>query len=365
MLFFIPDIGGFTRFVANTEISHSQHIVKDLLEVLVDGNQLGMQVSEIEGDAVLFARPGAPPPLAELLSQAKRMFVDFHSYLKQFEMQRVCQCGACSSAARISLKFVVHAGPASTMDVKGHTKFIGKSVIVAHRLLKNSVPLAEYLLVTQETLSQLGAIAALPPSLVSSSSYDEIGEVSYRYWSLEDYLSDVRVRPPVLLGLNRPHRVMQMSRIIGAPPAEIYQLLIDLPARMQWIEGITEVDVRDQNLNQIGKVHRCVRGSDDPEMVTSEVKITPSSMEFWETDIKKIGAARYLVEHAPGNSTRLTLEFYVRDNILVRAMFKLLMKRKMTPAIKKSMDNLAALIESERKSAHVPPRGILQASKES
>ena len=39
------------------------------------------------------------------------------------------------------------------MQVKNHLKFIGKDIIIAHRLLKNSVSVPEYLLVTQPTLS--------------------------------------------------------------------------------------------------------------------------------------------------------------------------------------------------------------------
>ena len=96
-LFFIPDIGGFTKFVTGTEVKQSQHIVKELLELLVDANQLGLQVAEFEGDAVLFTRAGAPPPLADLLGQARRMYVDFHSHLKTFEAMRICQCGACAA----------------------------------------------------------------------------------------------------------------------------------------------------------------------------------------------------------------------------------------------------------------------------
>ena len=61
ILFFIPDLGGFTKFVAETEVQHSQHIIQELLEILVDANSLGMKVSEFEGDAVLFYRnDGAP-----------------------------------------------------------------------------------------------------------------------------------------------------------------------------------------------------------------------------------------------------------------------------------------------------------------
>jgi hypothetical protein len=44
VLFFVPDLGGFTKFIAETEIQHSQHIIKELLEILVDANTLGMKV---------------------------------------------------------------------------------------------------------------------------------------------------------------------------------------------------------------------------------------------------------------------------------------------------------------------------------
>ena len=70
IMFFIPDLGGFTKFIAETEIQHSQHIIQELLEILADANTLGMQVSEFEGDAVLFYRNGAPPSLQQLVQQA-------------------------------------------------------------------------------------------------------------------------------------------------------------------------------------------------------------------------------------------------------------------------------------------------------
>ena len=103
-LFFIPDIGGFTRFVTETEVSHSQHIVKELLERLVDANQLGMQVAEFEGDAVQFTRKGSPPSLADLLAQARRMYVAFHSHLKQFEllMRRKVQTAVQNSLDKLA-----------------------------------------------------------------------------------------------------------------------------------------------------------------------------------------------------------------------------------------------------------------------
>ena len=52
-LLFIPDISGFTRFVNETEIDHSRLIIQELLEILINANQIGLEVSEIEGDAIL------------------------------------------------------------------------------------------------------------------------------------------------------------------------------------------------------------------------------------------------------------------------------------------------------------------------
>ena len=155
LVLFIPDISGFTKFVAETEINHSQHIIRELLEILVDSNSIGLKISEIEGDAILFFRPGAPPSAAEFVEQARKMFVNFHTQLKRYELQRLCQCGACTSASQLTLKIVAHRGPASTVQIRDHTKLIGKDVIVAHRLLKNSLQQREYLLLTRDLLAGL------------------------------------------------------------------------------------------------------------------------------------------------------------------------------------------------------------------
>ena len=53
-LLFIPDISGFTHFVQNTEIEHSQHVISELLETLINANTQNLQLAEIEGDALFF-----------------------------------------------------------------------------------------------------------------------------------------------------------------------------------------------------------------------------------------------------------------------------------------------------------------------
>ena len=53
-LLFLPDISGFTKFVQTTEVEHSQHVIAELLEILIGSNQIGLELAEIEGDALFF-----------------------------------------------------------------------------------------------------------------------------------------------------------------------------------------------------------------------------------------------------------------------------------------------------------------------
>ena len=83
-LLFIPDISGFTQFVQATDVAHSQHIIEELLEKLIESNEIGLQVSEVEGDAILFYRFGSPPTSEEFFRQVQQMFITFHSHLKLY-----------------------------------------------------------------------------------------------------------------------------------------------------------------------------------------------------------------------------------------------------------------------------------------
>src|SRR5688572_11767911 len=96
-LIFIPDISGFSRFVAETEIEHSRQIIQELLETLINANDSGLEISEVEGDAILFYRFGDPPDLREVSRQVERMFRAFHSNLIAYDLCKYCQCHACVS----------------------------------------------------------------------------------------------------------------------------------------------------------------------------------------------------------------------------------------------------------------------------
>ena len=153
-LLFIPDITGFTEFVQQTAIMHSQHIIAELLEVIAKANELDLELAEIEGDALFFYKHLDIPPVEALWQQARKIFIAFHTHLKHYETQRICDCGACSTAVNLSLKIIAHAGTIGFVELLGRRKPHGEAIIIVHRLLKNDIQQREYLLWSEALLRE-------------------------------------------------------------------------------------------------------------------------------------------------------------------------------------------------------------------
>jgi len=152
-LIFIPDISGFTNFVNSVEIDHSQHIIHELLEVILDANQMDLEISEIEGDAILFYKFGASPDLSLAYEQVEKMFLSFHKHLEWYESNRTCHCNACISVIDLTLKVITHYGEFKEYKIRNFRKLIGMGIIIAHQLLKNDISNHEYWLITNSLSS--------------------------------------------------------------------------------------------------------------------------------------------------------------------------------------------------------------------
>jgi hypothetical protein len=186
-LLFIPDISGFSRFVTETEIGHSRLIIQELLEILIESNELGLKISEIEGDAILFYKFGEPPPMDALYRQVEKMFCAFHENLLAYEQNRYCQCKACTSASTLTLKVITHYGEFAGYRIQNFSKLIGKDVIVAHQLLKNDIPRHEYWIITRNLA---GDSAPVPFAgwmhWASAVKHSETGDIPFHYTQLTD-----------------------------------------------------------------------------------------------------------------------------------------------------------------------------------
>ncbi len=184
-LLFIPDISGFTHFVNSVELEHSQHIIQELLEVILDANEMDLQVSEVEGDAILFYKFGESPDLDLAYDQVEKMFLSFHKHLQWYESMRTCHCSACISAINLTLKVITHYGEFKEYKIRNFRKLIGKDIIIAHQLLKNDIPDHEYWLITNNLMG-----GTTPAKLRSWMKWDNgtqktnRGEISFHFTQL-------------------------------------------------------------------------------------------------------------------------------------------------------------------------------------
>jgi Protein of unknown function (DUF2652) len=254
----IPDISGFTGFTSATEIDHAAHIITELLELIVASNETDFTLAEIEGDAVLFYRKGEPLRRGQLVDQCLRMFSNFHRQLMVIERDTVCQCGACQTASKLTLKFIAHFGYIKEIKVAQFVKATGIDMIVAHRLLKNDIGSDEYILMTEPCCDAMGHEDANPELQwgKSSQSYDAIGNVGYEFAALTSYKAQIP-QPPA-----PPRFVVEkgddnLEIVINAPLTAVYQTLVNVDRRPDWLEGVDTID-REMTSERINMRHNCV-----------------------------------------------------------------------------------------------------------
>ena len=164
-LLVIADIGGYTRFmkVHRINLAHAQHIVARLLEAVIDGAGRKLKLAKLEGDAAFFYASGPvdPKETARAFVSIRKAFLDRRDELS---INRMCSCDGCTQAGDLNLKFVAHVGEVAFQKVKRYTELAGVDVILVHRLLKNSVPVSEYVLMSdalhQELAPALGSEAS-------------------------------------------------------------------------------------------------------------------------------------------------------------------------------------------------------------
>jgi hypothetical protein len=147
-LIFIPDISGFTNFVKNIDIDLGVSITSDLLNGIIDNNPLDLNISEIEGDAVLYYKIGKPIPLQQVFDGFQYMYEAFDTRYKRWKL-------LYNIEADLSLKLIVHYGDIIVYDIKGFTKLYGEAVIESHHLLKNDNDATEYMLITEDYVKAL------------------------------------------------------------------------------------------------------------------------------------------------------------------------------------------------------------------
>ena len=313
-LIFIPDISGYTKFITETEAKHSKHIIVELLEVIIGANNLGMQISEIEGDAVLYYRKGDPPKIDELILQAKKMFLAFHTQIKIIQRDNVCQCGACRTAINLTLKFVSHYGMLEEVTIQNFMKIMGRDVILAHRLLKNTINSNEYLLITNDYLNTQDIVNSRLESWISFKKHIEnfsnFKDVKVQYILLEEAKKEL---PDISRSIKSSfdYTTPDSSMFIDAPLLVVHELLTDHDAKLNYIPGLNEIKDKSP-VNRVNTSHTCVFDDLEIHFVTISNEVKEKEISYVEEGEASVGIA-FISDYKlkeEGKGTRLTLKIF-------------------------------------------------------
>ncbi|QNI06052.1 DUF2652 domain-containing protein [Mycobacterium kubicae] len=178
----IADIGGYTHYMSwnRLHLAHAQQAVAGLLEAVIDAGK-GLKLAKLEGDAAFFWAPnGDARTVCERLPAMRQPFL---ARKERFQKDALCDCASCSQLGKLSLKFVAHVGEVAEQRVKRRTELAGLDVILVHRMLKNSVPIPEYVLMTDVVAECLEeSMRQLSKPLVHH--FEGIGETSTFYLDL-------------------------------------------------------------------------------------------------------------------------------------------------------------------------------------
>ncbi len=108
VIFLIADISGYTRFIVSNEkeMAHSQIIIRDLINTILEEIKSPMQLIRLEGDA-LFLYIDKDDPLvrwelvkATLLERLIDFFRVFSNKISELTLHKICNCNACTNVEK-------------------------------------------------------------------------------------------------------------------------------------------------------------------------------------------------------------------------------------------------------------------------
>lgn len=218
-LMIIADIGGYTRFIRahRKTLVHAHLVINHLLEAVIRSVKKRFELSKLEGDAAFFyttVKGEGPGEVCRLVDAAVEVFRAFHSQLEVMGPNTLCGCEACTDIEKLRIKVVAHIGPALFTRIGRMTELAGEDVIRIHRMLKNDVPLEEYVLCSPEVTEQLqdhmrGQACPIEIDL------EGFGSTRSYYFDLRE-LADVRPEP-VRMSWPRRAAMYLWNSVLGLP----------------------------------------------------------------------------------------------------------------------------------------------------
>lgn len=353
-LLFLPDISGYTHFVNSTEKAHSQQVIAELLEVLISANSLGMDIAEVEGDAVFFYLEDGLPSLESLLAQVETMFSAFYSHLELLASHRICPCRACETASQLELKIVSHCAELEFIEVQGKKKPYGSEVIEAHRLLKNDIESNNYVLIS----SDLATSVFMPMNYRSKLYHFKTGESNYDGKVIRYGFSIIDKTELKLVKANKPETVhfnkeptFKNSTTFDVPSETLFEYITNYQYRHHWVPGVDEFIYDPNEVTKLGTEHMCVINHKHLNFIAVNKASAEEGLHYGEmtkdTPFIDTLYTFYTIKSTSSKSSLLTAEVYVEvKQWWKKPILKLFLNRKIIQVNQETINRLKDLVYS-------------------
>lgn len=351
-LLFIPDISGFTSFVQTTEVEHSQHVIAELLEVLISANTQDLKLAEVEGDALFFYKENSIPSKEKLLAQIETMYTAFYSHLKIMETNRICPCNACATAPNLQLKIILHTGELQFLTVQGNRKPFGEAVIKAHRLLKNSVDSENYALISAELVAEIDLLEDNKSVLFDfnqgKDTYDGV-DIPYIFSEIDS--SKLKLNKFTMPLVVNPTMPPDFSRTLHfkVNTYEVYEMITNYRHRHKWVEGVDEFIFNENEVSRLGTEHVCIINGNHFNF-TTVIKDVPAhqlvygELTFSLPPLEKLYQF-FILDPINENECLLTIEmFWETKSVWQKFLMLIGGKKQLTTAFSESIENLYRLM---------------------
>jgi len=352
-LLFIPDISGFTNFVQTTEVEHSQHVIAELLEILISSNTQELQLAEVEGDALFFYKENNIPSQEKLLAQIETMYTSFYGHLKLLEKNRICNCNACTKAPELELKIVAHCGQIQYLNVQGKKKPFGQAVIETHRLLKNNIQSDNYVIISHQLSEELKMPFSYKSKLftfIEGVEYYDNKEIKFIYSEIDNSLLKILPfeSPEVIKFEREPN--LSFSTNIDANANEVLEIITNYKYRADWVKGVDKFEHNESEVTRLGSEHLCVINGKHFNFKTVTKKGDTNEIVYGElTDSSKIldlFYQFYIIKPLEDNTSLITVELYwVTKSPIKKLIIYLFAKKQFESNVKNSLTNLKKFAE--------------------
>lgn len=343
----IADISGYTRYLGGVELEHSRDVLADLLGVVAGQLEPPLEIAKLEGDAVFCVGNGDESG-EDVVTAIESCYSAFARRRRTISQASSCECDACRRIPDLDLKFLAHHGSFSEHEVAGRRELVGSDVVVAHRLLKNSIVettgIDAYALLTDSLLGALEIDAQRLGLRSHSERYDDAGEVAGGVLDVGGRWVADEDAAETVVGPNEAD--FEFSAEVARSQADVWYTATDPRQQLLWRVGIDRYDMDNPSGGRgVGSTAHCVHGKETHSQEIVDWK-PPRHFTYKERNPGGDCLWTVLIEPvAEGESprTRLTWRVKLTGGLAQKALM-LVARRRLRQVLTENFESLVSLL---------------------